>query len=325
MSKNRLSRSARLCGLAIGWLLVSGCEEPPLMALGQLESERVELVAEFAEPLRNIYVTEGDEIIAEQPLVELDSERVDLLLAEADANIAAIQTLLEEQINGPRREVIDAMSARVQSAEVDMAYAQQEYQRLMGLRSRDLTSRESLDQAKKAVDSARAQLAISQAQLAELLAGTRSEQIARTREQLKQARSQRELHARNKSRHTLAGAEAGIVDSLPFEIGEIPKQGDVIAVVLTGTQPLARVYIPEPQRVRLAVGDSLEVRVDGLAMSLRGTVKRISSEPSFTPYFALNERDRSRLSYVAEIEIQYTGRRLPDGVPVQVPFDDTGT
>ncbi|MEJ2299842.1 MAG: hypothetical protein P8X94_15375 [Woeseiaceae bacterium] len=44
----------------------------------------------------------------------------------------------------------------------------------------------------------------------------------------------------------------------------------------------------------------------------------MSSEAAFTPYYALTERDRGRLSYVAKIDITDAGERLPDGVPVEV-------
>ena len=46
----------------------------------------------------------------------------------------------------------------------------------------------------------------------------------------------------------------------------------------------------------------------------------MASEPAFTPYFALTERDRGRLSYVAKVDIVEQRDRLPDGVPVEVEF-----
>jgi HlyD family secretion protein len=49
-------------------------------------------------------------------------------------------------------------------------------------------------------------------------------------------------------------------------------------------------------------------------------VRWVSSEAAFTPYYALTERDRGRLSYVAKIDIGETRQRLPDGVPVNVEF-----
>lgn len=58
--------------------------------------------------------------------------------------------------------------------------------------------------------------------------------------------------------------------------------------------------------------------IDGL---VEGTVRRIASEAGFTPYFALTERDRGRLSYVAEVDLQQQATRLLEGLPVQVVFD----
>ncbi|MBT6058728.1 MAG: HlyD family secretion protein, partial [Gammaproteobacteria bacterium] len=138
---------------------------------------------------------------------------------------------------------------------------------------------------------------------------------------LSQARAQLAGLQIDKSRLVLSATVSGIVDSLPFEQGERPRAGDVVAVLLSGEQPYARVYIPEVKRVGIRIGSELPVSVDGLDGTLNGVVRRISSEPSFTPYFALTERDRSRLSYVAEIDLPTLAERLPDGVPVQIVFE----
>ena len=48
---------------------------------------------------------------------------------------------------------------------------------------------------------------------------------------------------------------------------------------------------------------------------------RPASEASFTPYHALTERDRGRLVFVAEVDLEGDGAHaLPTGVPVQVEF-----
>ena len=43
--------------------------------------------------------------------------------------------------------------------------------------------------------------------------------------------------------------------------------------------------------------------------------------PKFTPCFALNQHDRSRLSYLAEVELDVDDQQeLPIGIPVEVTF-----
>lgn len=56
----------------------------------------------------------------------------------------------------------------------------------------------------------------------------------------------------------------GIVDSLPYEVGDEPPVGAPLAVLLVGKAPHARVYIPEPIRADVGVGQRARVFVDGL-------------------------------------------------------------
>jgi HlyD family secretion protein len=74
-------------------------------------------------------------------------------------------------------------------------------------------------------------------------------------------------------------------------------------------------------RVFVSAGLSALVRVDGISDAFEGRVRTVSSEAVFTPYFALTERDRGRLAYVAEIDlIGETAAALPTGLPVEVTF-----
>jgi len=66
-------------------------------------------------------------------------------------------------------------------------------------------------------------------------------------------------------------------------------------------------------------GKPIEVRVDGVDKTFVGRVRWVSSDASFTPYFALTEHDRSRLSYLAEIDIP-DAADLPSGIPLQADF-----
>ena len=309
----------RILVLPVFFLLVS-CEEPPLQAVGQLESDRIELVAEFWEVITSINVTEGDSIQAGAIVLEQDTARIDLRIEESQANIRRIEAVFAEQMSGPRAETIDAAKAKLNAALIERDYRANELNRLAGLRARNLTSVETVDSAENFLKAAGARVELVSAQLAELEAGTRSEQIEQTNGQLAQARAQLASLQLDKQRLLVVSTTGGIVDSLLFELGERPRTGDVVAVLLSGDQPYARLYIPEPMRVQVRLGSQLQIAVDGLPGTLTGTVRRLASEATFTPYFALNERDRTRLSYVAEVRLPTQSERLPDGVPVQAVF-----
>ncbi len=301
-------------------LALAGCEEPPLQAYGQLESDRVEVVAESNEPIVEIASLEGDALAAGALILRQDTARLDIRIREGQANIARIEAQLEEQVNGPRIETIEATRASLLEAEIERDFRERELNRLTGLRERNLTSEESVDQARNLLESAGARIEIVSARLAELEAGTRPEQIEQTRGLLGQAGAQLDSLKLDRERLHVAAPVDGVVDTLPFEVGERPRPGDVVAVLLTGDQPYARVYIPEPLRAGLRVGSTMRIAVDGIEQPLTGTIRRIAAEASFTPYFALTERDRGRLSFLAEVRMPDLPERLPEGLPVQALF-----
>ncbi|MEX2131208.1 MAG: HlyD family efflux transporter periplasmic adaptor subunit [Pseudohongiellaceae bacterium] len=298
--------------------ILTACKEQELSLVGQLMSDRVELVAESNEPITAIPVHEGDQLQQGDTVLVQFPTRIELRIEEMRAGLGGLEALLAEQINGPRVETIEAARLTLGDAEDEAAFRAAELERLNRLRERNLTSVESVDLANRQRDAADAAVALAAVRLKELENGTRPEQIEQTRQKIEQTRVQQQALELDLQRLTVRAPVAGVVDSLPFEVGERPRIGGVVAVMLTGSQPLARVYVPEPLRLQLKVGDSVSLSVDGLRDNLVGRVIRIASEASFTPYFALTEQERGRLSYIAEIALPELAQRLPEGLPVQV-------
>jgi HlyD family secretion protein len=83
--------------------------------------------------------------------------------------------------------------------------------------------------------------------------------------------------------------------------------------------PYARIHVPEPLRASVAAGRKVAVTIDGIEGTLAGTVRYVSAEASYTPYYSLTQKDRTRLSYLAEVTVDDPrAAELPVGVPVQV-------
>jgi len=288
--------------------------------VGELASDRIELTAEFSEPIIEIAVEEGARITAGQALLVQDDARAVARLAEANAVYLQSKARVDELVRGPREEQIAAGRANVEGATQDLAFRESELKRVRAVHQRGLASIEALDRAIAALDAAEATLKLRLAQLEELLAGTTVEELTQAEQAVKQAAARRDIASIDLERHTLRAPLDGILDSRLFELGERPGVGQPTVVVLGGEQPYARVYIPENLRVRIRAGTKALIFVDGLETPIEGTVRWVASEAAFTPYYALTERDRKRLSYVAKIDITEERDRLPDGVPVEVEF-----
>ena len=106
------------------------------------------------------------------------------------------------------------------------------------------------------------------------------------------------------SRYTVTAPRAGIVEALPYKLGERPAAGKPVAILLADGVPYARVYVPEPLRTAFVAGHTGRGSRGWPARSAcKGTVRYISAEAAFTPYYALTQKDRSRLAYLAEVTL----------------------
>jgi len=306
--------------VAAGTLALAACEAPTddNRIVGELASDRIELTAEVGEPISEILVAEGETVTAGQVLMRQDTSRADARLAEAAAALGQAQARLDELVRGPRSEQISAARANVEGARDELAFRRSDYARVQEIFDKKLASDELLDQAKAALDAAQSNDKLRRAQLQELLTGTTVEELAQAENAVKQAAARRDLLAVDVARHSMIAPVDGIVDSRLFELGERPSPGQAVMVMLSGTQVYARVYVPEQLRVHVKPGSDATLFVDGLSEAIPGRVRWVASEAAFTPYFALTERDRGHLTYLAKIDISEQRDRLPDGVPVEV-------
>jgi HlyD family secretion protein len=288
------------------------------VVVGELASDRIELIAEVNEPILEILVAEGGRVTAGQLILRQDDTRASARLREAEAAVGQAQARLDELVRGPRQEQIAQARANLAGAERDIEFRRTQFQRAKELLQKELASPENRDRAKAQLDAAQASLELRKAQLEELLAGTTVEELAQAEQSLRQAEAKRDSASLDVERHQLVAPVDGVVDSRLFEVGERPPAGQPVAVMLAGNQPYARIYIPERLRASVRPGIDARIAVDGMGVSLDGSVRWVAHEAAFTPYFALTERDRGRLTYLAKIDIEQQQDRLPDGVPVEV-------
>lgn len=304
--------------------LVAACtaadDAPP--AVGTLERDRLELVAEASEPVATRAVEEGQHVEAGELLVALDPTRIGARVQQAAGGRDRAAARLAELRRGPRAERIAQARARLAGAEGRLATAEADRQRAQTLFDRGVDSRGRLDQQDALYDEALAARDAARATLDELLDGTTAEELAQAEAALNEAEAAlAELRVRLE-RLEVRAPTAGWIDALPYRLGERPPIGGVVAVLLEDEAPYARVYVPEAIRVHVTPGTPAWIRVDGIDDELPGRVRTVSKDASFTPYYALTERDRGRLVYVAKIDFTSPeARALPTGVPVEVRFE----
>jgi HlyD family secretion protein len=291
--------------------------------LGTLERDRLELIAEANEPIVSIEVREGQQVQPGTVLLkqELGSMQARLDQATAARNVA--ERRLAELTKGPRSQEILEARAAAESAQSSSITETREYERVRDLVERKLLSQSALDQARARRDTATGAQKQSTARLNLLLEGTRIEELEQADASLKQAQAALVEVQTSAARYVVTAPRAGRIEAIPYKLGERPMAGAPVIVMLAEGTPYTRVHVPEPMRAQFKAGAEVQVRLDGREEPLNGVVRYVSAEAAFTPYYALTQEDRSRLSYLAEIDLpDAAARDIPSGIPVQVALTE---
>nr|WP_286947983.1 HlyD family efflux transporter periplasmic adaptor subunit [Pseudomonas sp. UBA6718] len=302
---------------------LTGCADADKPLLGTLEWDRVSLPAEASEVLLRIAVAEGERVEAGQLLLELDPRRQDARIAQARAEVEQAAAHLAELSNGARSETIDAARADLARNRAELTDAERSFSRIAELYQRKQVAIAELDRARAARDQASAATRSAEAQLRELTNGTRPEQLEQAAAALEAARGNLAQLQVGREHLSLRAPRAGLVDALPFKVGDQPPAGAELVSLLVGEQPYARVFIPASIRAQVSVGDVMRVFVEGVEQPFQARVRSIRSEAAFTPYYALTGDDASRLMYRAELVLQgEAARQLPAGLPLRAERGD---
>ena len=184
---------------------------------------------------------------------------------------------------------------------------------------------------------AQAALAAAEANVIEAMEGfNRAERLTRSRvgskQDLDRARSQRDevlaTVAERKARVaqaerrlddlTMKPLAGGVVDQLPFEVGERVPAGGVVAVIQTDEKPWVRVWLPARAVGMLGGEAEARVTIEGFDREIAGRLSDVAREAEFTPHYALTERESAHLVYQARIVIDDAPAELRPGLPARV-------
>jgi HlyD family secretion protein len=220
---------------------------------------------------------------ASEPIVSLDVQR--------GQRVSKGDTLVQLDKTYALAEVARA-EANVAAARTAVFVAHEELERVQKMRRTSVASQQQLERAELSSDEAQARL-----REAEALA----------------------VAAEKRTRDLdLVSPVDGVVDQLPFDVGERVPVGSVLVVVLADGKPWVRVWVPETSYVWVLPGTPAEIQIDGIQGVLHGRVLDVARESEFTPHYALTERDRGHLVYETRVEIEDAPATLRPGMPARV-------
>ncbi|MDO6710308.1 HlyD family efflux transporter periplasmic adaptor subunit [Aliiglaciecola sp. 2_MG-2023] len=318
-NKKSLLNSILVTTLLLFSIFLGGCQDHKTgLALGTLERNRIAHTATVNEVVTRLPIAQGTLVKKGDVLVQLDDRQQRASVAKAEASVAEAQANLDKLRNGARPEEVASASAKLEGAQAALTESESAYLRAKNLISQKLVSQANVDQARATRDANVAAVHEAEEALLLLTNGTRPEDLEMGKANLAIMQAALASEIKKLEDLTIVATRDGRLDNLPWNLGERVTMGSPVAIVLAGEAPYARIYVPEPYRVKIKAGDTLPIHVDGLSETINGTVRWISIEAAFTPYYALNQEERARLMYLAEVQLPVEYADLPNGIAVQV-------
>ncbi len=290
-----------------------------LTLYGNIDLREIQLA--FDEPARitSMLVQAGDSVHKGQIVAHLDTRRYTARLARAQATLAASQAVLERLLAGTRPQQITRLRALVSTAAAHLALRRSTYLRIDKLVRQHAASIQSRDQARSALQAARAQLRANRAGLELAVAGPRREDISAARARVAVTQADLDLAVQALHDTALKAPAKGVIRNRILEPGDMASPSQPV-YSLALTDPLwVRAYVDEADLGRIRPGLSATIRSDSYPdQPFYGWIGYISPSAEFPPKSVQTRQVRTELVYQVRIYVCNPQDRLRLGMPVSV-------
>lgn len=261
-------------------------------------------------------VEEGMSLKAGDLLARLDNADYRQQVTVDDAATRVRSRQLALGLAGSRTQDIEAAQRTILDTQADLEQKKKDYARYQALFEKDEIPAQTRDLAATSVT--RAQAAYDRAQLIynELVEGTRKEELAVERANVRQA-NQNLIMSRIRLSYTILRAPFdGVVLVRQAELGEVVSPGTPVVTLADLDDLWVRVYIPEPDLGKIHLDQAVDVRTDTFPnKAYRGRISFISSEAEFTPKSVETQKERVTLVYRVKVDVENPHHELKPGMP----------
>ena len=309
---------------AAALLAMSGCSQDDgrIAASGVVEATEVRVPARTAGQVTEVRVEEGDTVVAGQPLVGIDHSTLDLQLLQAAAGLAQAGAQLALLERGARTEDIRQGEEALRQARENLRVAQGDAERMRALFATGSVTQKQGDDADARLVVAQAQAASAAQALKKLQNLARPEELDAARALVAYAEAAVRLVRKSIDDATVRAPIAGVVTHRLVEPGEWAAPGSTLLTVADLSRVRLTIYVPEPDLVRVRLGQEAIIRVDGSPDSYSGRVVTISSMAEFTPKNIQTRDERVKQVFAVKIEVPNPQASLKPGMPADAVLRD---
>jgi HlyD family secretion protein len=330
-----MSRRSLIVGALVLILLVAGAlwwraqhtqKLSVLTLYGNIDLREVDLPFNGSQRIASVLVQEGDTVHRGQVLARLDTSRLVPEVAQAEAQVASQNAVVNKMHNGNRPEEIAEAGANLTNAEADAAKARRDYERMEVLIAQHIISRQAFDTTKAASEEADAKVELNRKAYELEVKGPRKEDIDQAVAQLQADKAQLALLRRQLADAQLVAPLDAVVRSRLMEPGEMASPDKPVFSLAIVDPKWVRTYVSETELGWIFPGMSASVAVDSFPNKrFAGWVGFISPVAEFTPKSVETPELRTSLVYEVRVFVKDPADELRLGMPatVYVPLGQT--
>lgn len=213
---------------------------------GRVEAETVHFTSKVAGRVAAIHAEEGELLPAGSIILKLHFPELEARMNQAEGAIAAARANHEMAVNGATEFDLGRAQASLDAAEAQYDLAERSAERISAMFSDSLIAAQDYDEVMARYRAASAEKEAAALQLADLQAGTRSEQISMAEAELQRALAAREELRALYEEHEQRTDKRLMVESVNLQMGELAPSG----------YTLVSGYLPDEVHIRVSMPES---------------------------------------------------------------------
>jgi membrane fusion protein YbhG len=295
-----------------------------LVLYGNVDIRQVQLAFNDNERIAALFVQEGDRVKTGQRLGELETARLAAKAESRQAQVSAQQQVVARLEAGNRPEEVRKAKADLTAARADLTNAQQTYHRVIQLTTQGVDTAQRQDDARAALDVAKARQAAASEAYDLMVLGPRKEDVAAAKATLRAYQADLELARRDLADAQLYAPTNGVIQNRLLEPGDMASPQKPVFTLALDDPVWVRAYVPETELGRIRTGMKAEVATDSFpGKRYPAWIGFISPTAEFTPKAVETAEVRTKLVYEVRAFVPNPKGELRLGMPavVTVPLE----
>jgi multidrug resistance efflux pump len=297
-----------LAALFIGHVLSD--KYVPYTANARVQAYIVPLSAYVSGHLSKVYVTNNDIVKEGDPLVEIDSQKYELAVKQAEADLQKASQASDADLAS-----VTTAQAKVTEAEANLVNARVKGERIIKLADQGAASRSRADDARSRITASEAQLASAKSELQKAksnLGGTGEENAG-----FRAALSNLKQAQLDLARATVRAPSAGIITNFSVDVGHFANAGAPIMTFISIREVWIQADMRENSLGNIEAGDPVGIVLDAAPGKVfKGKIRSVG--------WGVSDNTQNQMGGLTTVDTTQGWLRESQHFPVLVDFADDG-